>query len=136
MVAPVVLITVSVIFANGLETLSTYYAEKVLSLDEKRLGILSGPHGELLNADSVPPVDRERLAQIRDLEPLMIERHRRVRITILIMWMAVALFVLSVAAIAVARNASRSQRWRWSLPVWPCCSLASRRRSARPGQLP
>ncbi len=50
-------------------------------------------------------MDRERLAQIRDLEPLMIERHRSVRVPILIIWIAIGLFMLSVVAIAVAVTA-------------------------------
>jgi hypothetical protein len=82
-------------------TLSTYYADKVLALDEKRMDILRGPHGERLDEDSVPPQDREPLAQIRTLMPLMIERHRRVRTAILIIYIAIGLLILSVAAIAV-----------------------------------
>ena len=105
MVAPVVLVTVSTIFANGLLTLSTYYADKVLALNEKRMDILRGPHGEMLDEDGVPPIDRERLVQIRDLEPLMIERHRGVRVAILIIWIAIGLQMLSVVAIAVAVTA-------------------------------
>ena len=69
MVAPVVLITVATIFANGLNSASSTLTDSVLALYRERLGILRGPHGEMLDEDSVPPIDRERLAQIRNLVP-------------------------------------------------------------------
>ena len=105
MVAPVVLITLATIFANGLLAHATSLGDKVLAMDQERLGILRGPHGERLDEDSVPPVDRERLGQIEDLVPLMIRRIRRVRVAVLTMWVAIGLLMLSVAAIAVAVTA-------------------------------
>ena len=105
MVAPVVLITLAVLFANGLLTIGTAFADNVLALNRERLGILRGPHGEILEEDSVPPIDRERLTQIRDQMPLIIRRLRRIRGAVLITWIAIGLLVLSVAAIAVAVTA-------------------------------
>jgi Protein of unknown function (DUF2721) len=105
MVAPVVLITLATIFANGLMTSGNIIADRISSLNQERLGILRGPHGEILDEDSVPPVDRERLTQIRDQIPLLIGRTQRIRSAILINWIAGGLLVLSVAAIAVAVTA-------------------------------
>jgi hypothetical protein len=105
MVAPVVLITLAVIFSNGLMTTLTTVGDRVLTMDLERSGILRGPHGEMLDEDSVPPVDRDRLTQLRDLMPLMIRLVRRLRMAVLIMWIAIGLLVLSVAAIAVGVTA-------------------------------
>jgi hypothetical protein len=105
MVAPVVLLTVSVIFGNGLVTAGSAVRDRMFALDRERLGILRGPHGELLDEDSVPSADRERLAQIRDQMPVMIRRVRHLRTALLIVWIAVGVFVLSVAALAVAVTA-------------------------------
>src|SRR5215813_15496821 len=105
MVAPVVLITVATVFANGLNAASSALTGDVLALYRERLGILRGPHGEMLDEDSVPPADRERLRQIRAIMPLMIRRIERARTAVVIIWSAVGLLVLSVAAIAVAVTA-------------------------------
>jgi hypothetical protein len=105
MVAPVVLITLSVIYANGLLTTNAAYAARVFTLHRERQGILRGPHGEMLDEDSVPPMDRERLAELRDMTPLITRRFRRLRSAIVIVWIAIGLLALSVAAIAVAVTA-------------------------------
>ena len=105
MVAPVVLITLATIFANGLNAASLALTDRVLELYRERLGILRGSHGEMLDEDSVPPVDRERLRQIRALTPRLIRRIERSRTAVVIIWIAVGLLVLSVAAIAVAVTA-------------------------------
>jgi hypothetical protein len=105
MVAPVVLITLATIFANGLITAATAVRDRILALNRERRGILRGPHGEMLAEDSVPPMDQERLAEIRDQMPLLIRRIRRIRSAVVIIWIAVGLLVLSVAAIAVAVTA-------------------------------
>jgi hypothetical protein len=102
MVAPVVLMTLATIFANGLLTVGASIAENVIALNRERLGLLRGPHGEMPDGESVPPMDRERLTQIGNEVPLMIGRFRRVRSAVMILWIAVALLVLSVVAIAVA----------------------------------
>jgi hypothetical protein len=105
MVAPVVLITLATIFANGLLSTGTAVRDRIFALNRERLGILRGPHGEMLAQDSVPPMDRERLTQISDEIPLMIGRIRRLRDAIVTIWIAIGLLVLSVAAIAVAVTA-------------------------------
>ena len=105
MVAPVVLITVATIFSNALLTVFFSLGDRVVALDRERLGILGGPHGEMLDEDSAPPINRERLTQIRDQMRVMIRVVRRIRTAILIIWVAVGLLVLSVAAIAVAVTA-------------------------------
>ena len=105
MVAPVVLLTVTVIFGNGLVTAGTAVRDRMFALDRERLGILRGPHGELLDEDSVPSADRERLAQIKDQMPLLIRRVRHFRTAVVIVWIAVGVLVLSVAALAVAVTA-------------------------------
>jgi hypothetical protein len=106
MVAPVVLITLATIFANGLNSVSSALTDSVLALYREHLGILRGPHGEMLDEDSVPPNDRVRLMQIRATTPRMIRRIERARTAVVIIWIAVGLLVLSVAAIAVAVTAS------------------------------
>lgn len=105
MVAPVVLITAAAILGNGLLTAGAAVADRMFALNRERMGILGGPHGEMLDEDSVPSRDRERLTQIRDELPLMIRRVRRVRTAVLIIWIAIGLLMLSVAAIAVAVTA-------------------------------
>jgi hypothetical protein len=105
MVAPVVLITLATIFSNGLMTAGTAVRDRIFALNHERLGILRGPHGEVLDEDSVPPIDRERLAQIRVEMPLIMRRVRPLRNAVMIMWFAIGLLVLSVAAIAVAVTA-------------------------------
>jgi len=105
MVAPVVLITLGVIFSSTLLTTSTALGQVVLALDRERLVILRGPHGEILDEDSVPPADRERLRQIKDLTAHILRRIERSRAAIQISWIAIGLLVLSVAAIAAAATA-------------------------------
>jgi hypothetical protein len=105
MVAPVVLITMSVMFANGLISAVSTVGERMFALNRERMGILTGPHGEELAEDSVPPMHRVRLNQIRDEEPLMMRRVGRLRNAILIIWISIGILVLSVAAIAAAVTA-------------------------------
>ena len=105
MVAPVVLITLATIFANGLLTLAATLGQSVLALDRERLEILSGPHGEILGEENLAPIKRVRLTQIRNEVPLMVRRFRRIRIAVVIIWMAIGLLVLSVAAISAAVTA-------------------------------
>jgi len=76
MVAPVVLITLATIFSNGLMANATAVRDRIYALNRELLGILGGPHGEMLDEDSVPPIDHERLTQIRHQVPPQI-RHIR-----------------------------------------------------------
>ena len=98
-------ISLAVIFANELLTAGATVADRVFTLNRERLGILRGPHGEILDVDSVPPIDRERLTQIRVEMPLLSRRVRRIRSAVLIIWIAIGLLMLSVAAIPVAVTA-------------------------------
>jgi hypothetical protein len=68
MVAPVVLITLTTIFSNGLTAVGTGLGRDVLAMERERMSILRGPHGEVLVEGSVPPMDRERLTEIRDFD--------------------------------------------------------------------
>src|SRR5262252_9272490 len=79
MVAPVVLITLTTIFANGLLSVLTALGDRLLALDEERLGILGGPRGEVLDEDSLLPIDRERLRHINYLMPLGFRRASNLR---------------------------------------------------------
>jgi hypothetical protein len=123
MVAPVVLITMATIFSNALLTTSAALAQSVLALDRERLGILRGPHGEVLDEDSVRPIDRERLRQIKAVTPRIINRIDRSRIAILIMWIGIGLLVLSVAAIGVAVTA-RSEAFAFTALALVLAGLA------------
>ena len=105
MVAPVVLITMAVIFANGLMSALSFVGERMFALNRERMGILTGPHGEELHEDSLPPMHRLRLTQITAEEPLIMRRVGRLRNAILIVWISVGFLVLSVAAIALAVTA-------------------------------
>ena len=102
MVAPVVLITASGIFTNGLNAAYTQLAERLFRLNRERLDILGGPHGELLTEDSLPAVHRERLVQINDQTPLVIRLIQQLRNAAIWSYCAIGLLVISVIAIAVA----------------------------------
>jgi hypothetical protein len=105
MVAPVVLITLAMIFANGLLSTGVAVRDRIFALNQERRRILRGPQGELLDEDSVPPSDRERLMEIREEMPMLMRRVGRIGNAVLITWITVGLLVLSVAAIAVAVTA-------------------------------
>jgi len=105
MVSPVVLITVAAFIGNGLQAGGITLGGWALGLERERMAILRGPHGEMLDESSVPPLDHERLSQISDQTARITRRVARIRRAILILWIAIGLFVLSVAAIAVAATA-------------------------------
>jgi hypothetical protein len=105
MVAPVVLITMCTFLANALLASAVTTSQWVLALERERHGLLRGTHGELLEDDSVPPADRQRLTQINDETQRIALRIQRIREAVLIIWIAIALLVLSIAAISVAVTA-------------------------------
>lgn len=105
MVAPVVLITLATIIGNGLMTAGAGITDRISALNRERLGILRGPHGEMLDENSVPPADREHLTQIRDQMPHLLMRVWGTRRAILILWITIGLLALSVVAIGVAVTA-------------------------------
>ncbi|HYK29794.1 MAG TPA: hypothetical protein VEV61_17635 [Streptosporangiaceae bacterium] len=105
MVTPVVLITMSVIFANGLISTINTIGARLFTLNEQQMDILTGPHGEELDVESLAPMHGVRLTQIRDEEPVIMRRVGRLRNAALLIWISIGIFVLSVAAIAVATTA-------------------------------
>jgi len=105
MVTPVVLITMAVIFANGLMSTINTAGTRMFDLNKEQMDILTGPHGEELEEDSVPRMHRVRLTQIRDEQPVIMRRVGRLRNAALIIWISIAILVLSVAAIAAAATA-------------------------------
>jgi hypothetical protein len=105
MVAPVVLITMAVIFANGLVSTINTVGTRMFDLNKEQMDILTGPHGEELDEDGLPPMHRVRLTQIRDEEPVIMRRVGRLRTAALIIWISIGILVLSVAAIGVAVTA-------------------------------
>jgi hypothetical protein len=129
MVAPVVLITLGTIFANGLLSTGIAVRDRIFALNRERRGILRGPHGEMLDEDSVPPSDRERLTEIREEVPMMLRRVGRIRNAVLIIWITVgcscSAWLPSQSLSRRARRLSRSRRWPWSSREWPDFSLAS-----------
>src|SRR5215469_8487370 len=105
MVTPVVLITMAVIFANGLMSTINTVGTRMFDLNKEQTDILTGPDGEELEEHSVPAMHRVRLTQIRDEQPVIMRRVGRLRKAALIVWISIAILVLSVAAIAVAVTA-------------------------------
>jgi hypothetical protein len=102
MVAPVVLITTGGMLSNGLLVIYSAVNDRMREMTQERIAILTGPDGEVLEAGSVPPVGRERLAEIADQLPMMGRRHRLVRDAVLCIYGGISLLVLSVIGIAVA----------------------------------
>jgi hypothetical protein len=105
MVTPVVLIIMAVIFANGVISTINTVGARLFTLNQEQMDILTGPHGEELDEDSVPPMHRVRLTQIRDEQPVIMRRVGRLRTAALIIWISIGLLVLSVPAIALAVTA-------------------------------
>ncbi|HEX6452226.1 MAG TPA: hypothetical protein VF060_22555 [Trebonia sp.] len=100
-----VLITIGGILANGLTNAYSAVSDLMFQLNREKLRILGGPHGEVLDEDEVPEIDRMRLDQIRFEMPLVIRRIRRIRNAGIAFVSGVGFLVLSVIAIAVAVTA-------------------------------
>jgi Protein of unknown function (DUF2721) len=100
MVAPVAFVTVGGLLTNGLITTTGTMSSRLSALNSERLSILGGDHGELLSEDQLTPVDRERLAIISNLEPLVLGRLRWVRNACLSIYIAIGILVLSVIFLA------------------------------------
>lgn len=56
----------------------------------------------MLDPDSVPPVDQERLHEIGVQLPLMLRRHNLTRAALLVIYVAIVVLGLSIIAIGVA----------------------------------
>lgn len=102
MVAPVVLITTGGMITNGLLTMYGAVNDRMREMTQERLEILTGSAGELLDPASVPASGRERLTEIRDQLPLMLQRHGLVRHSVLFIYAGLGLLGLSVIGIAIA----------------------------------
>ncbi len=102
MVAPVVLITMGGLVANGLLFASTGLHNRMWDLAREEFDIRTGPHGELLDAASVASVGRARLAEIEQERPLILRRHQLLQRALVLIYAGIAVLVLSVITIAVA----------------------------------
>jgi hypothetical protein len=102
MVAPVVLLTVGSLLANGLLTVYGSVNDRLREMTRERLEILGGPSGERLELTAMPAMDRERLHEIRAQLPLILRRHRLTRLAIFTIYVAIAVLGLSIVVIAIA----------------------------------
>ncbi len=102
MVAPVVLITMGALVANGLLFASTGLHNRMWDLAREEFDIRTGPHGELLDATTVPSVGRARLAEIERERPLILRRHQLLQRALMLIYAGIAVLVLSVITIGVA----------------------------------
>jgi Protein of unknown function (DUF2721) len=102
MVAPVVLLSVSGLMTNGLLTVYSAINDRMRDMTRERLEIRRGPAGQVLDADSIPPIETERLYQISVQLPMLIRRHRLTRASVLVIYAAIVVLGLSVIAIGIA----------------------------------
>jgi hypothetical protein len=102
MVAPVVLLSVSGLMTNGLLTVYSGINDRMRDMTRERLEIRRGPAGQMLDADSVSPVDKERLYQIGMQLPMLLRRHKLTRASVLVIFAAIVVLGVSVIAIAIA----------------------------------
>ena len=102
MVAPVVLITATSIFANGLHAMYVNLYNHLRGLVEERLDILADDRGALRNLAELDDVGRERVHQIDRQLPQMLHRHHVLRNAALVIYASVGFLVLAVIAIGVA----------------------------------
>jgi hypothetical protein len=105
-VAPVVLLTVGGMLSNGLITIYNDIDNRMREMTRERLEIRRGPAGQVLDDDSVPAIDRERLYEIGVQLPMMLRRHKLTRVSVLIIYVAIAVFGLSIVVIAIAVSAN------------------------------
>jgi hypothetical protein len=102
MVAPVVLLTVGSLLCNGLLMLYSATNDRMREMTRERIDILTGPGGEKLEVDAVPPMGRERLREIRAQLPLLLRRHKLTRLAVLTIYAAIGVLGLSIVVIAIA----------------------------------
>jgi len=91
MVAPVVLLTVGSLIANGLITVYNSVNDRLRQMTRERIEILTGPAGEKLDVAAVPVMGRERLEEIKVQLPLILRRHKLTRLSVLTIYAAIAL---------------------------------------------
>jgi hypothetical protein len=102
MVAPVVLLTVGGLMTNGLLMVYSAINDRMREMTRERLEIRRGPAGQVLDADSIPPIEMERLYQIGVQLPMLVRRHRLTRASVLVIYAAIVVLGLSVIAIGIA----------------------------------
>ncbi|HEY2508861.1 MAG TPA: DUF2721 domain-containing protein [Streptosporangiaceae bacterium] len=102
MVAPVVLLTVGGLLANGLLTVYANVNDRMRDMTREHIEILTGPAHEKLDVAKVPVMDRERLAEIKAQIPLILRRHKLTRLAVLTIYAALAVLGLSIVVIAIA----------------------------------
>ncbi len=105
-VAPVVLLTVGGMLSNGLITIYNDIDNRMREMTRERLEIRRGPAGQVLDDDSVPAIDQERLYEIGVQLPMMLRRHKLTRVSVLTIYVAIAVFGLSIVVIAIAVSAN------------------------------
>lgn len=102
MVAPVVLVSVGGLFANGLLGADSATSNRLHELNIDRLSILRGPRGEILSEDQLPDLDRARLQAIDHQIPQVMARIQGIRDSCVLVYAAMGLLVFSVILIAAA----------------------------------
>jgi hypothetical protein len=102
MVAPVVLLTVGGIISNGLLAVYSDINNRMRDMTRERLEIRRGSAGQLLDNDSVPALDQERLKEIGAQLPMMMRRHKLTRASLLVIFVALVVLGLSIVVIAIA----------------------------------
>jgi hypothetical protein len=102
MVAPVVLLTVGGMLSNGLITIYNDIDNRIRDMTRERLEIRGGPAGQLLDTDSVPAIDQERLIEIGNQLPMLLRRHKLTRLSVLTIYAALVVLGLSIVVIALA----------------------------------
>jgi hypothetical protein len=102
MVAPVVLVTTAALLSNGLLAVYGSVNDRMREMTSERLGLLTGPRGDILAKIELSGVSQERLMEIDAQLPMILRRHHLIHNAVLILYCAVAVLGLSVIAIAVA----------------------------------
>ncbi len=102
MVAPVVLLTVGAMVSNGLITIYSDIDNRMRDMTRERLEIRRGPAGEVLDPDSVPAIDQERLTEIGVQLPMLLRRHKLTRLSVLTIYVALVVLGVSIVVIAIA----------------------------------
>ena len=102
MVAPVVLLTVGGMVSNGLITTYSDINNRMRDMTRERLEIRRGPAGQVLDTDSVPAIDQERLTDIGIQLPMLLRRHKLTRLSVITIYVALVVLGLSIVVIALA----------------------------------
>ncbi len=102
MVAPVVLLTVGGMVSNGLITIYSNIDNRMRDMTRERLEIRRGPAGQVLDPDSVPAIDQERLTEIGMQLPMLLRRHKLTRLSVLTIYVALVVLGVSIVVIAIA----------------------------------